>query len=149
MKNAKLILTLVAGAAVALPLSGQDQQPRGRLTLMQRKLAHAQKVLEGMALRDFDLIARHGEELIRLSKQAEWKVLQTPLYELHSNDFRRIAENVVQNAKAKNLDGAALAYVDLTLNCVKCHKHVREVRMARLDLSGPPLLVRAERGRNP
>jgi hypothetical protein len=90
-------------------------------------------VLEGIAVNDFDKIAKHGEELIFISKQAEWRVLQTPQYELHSNEFRRIADDLVRSAKAKNLDAATLAYVDLTLTCVKCHKHVREVRMARAD----------------
>ncbi len=30
--------------------------------------------------------------------------------------------------KAKNLDGVALSYGDMTLVCVKCHRHVREQR---------------------
>jgi hypothetical protein len=55
---------------------------------------------------------------------------------VHSNDFRRSADSIVQAAKAKNLDGAALAYVDMTLTCVRCHKHVRKVRETRLNSSG-------------
>ena len=31
--------------------------------------------------------------------------------------------------------GQEAGYIELTLTCVKCHKHVREVRMGRL----PPL----------
>jgi hypothetical protein len=103
--------------------------------LMQQKLRHSQKVLEAIATNDFDSLAKHADELIILSKEAEWKVLKTPRYETYSNDFRRNAETLVQSAKEKNLDAAALAYVDLTLNCVKCHKHVREVRMTRGDVA--------------
>ena len=40
---------------------------------------------------------------------------------------------LVENARKKNLDAAALNYVDMTLTCVKCHNHVREIRMARFD----------------
>ena len=101
--------------------------------LMQQKLRHSQKVLEAIATNDFDSLAKHADELILLSKEAEWKVIKTPRYETYSNDFRRNAEALIQSAKEKNLDAAALAYVDLTLNCVKCHKHVREVRMTRQD----------------
>jgi hypothetical protein len=101
--------------------------------LMHRKLNNAQKVLEGVAMKDFNKINAGAEELIAISKEAEWKVLKTPRYELLSEDFRRNAEALVQNAKDKNLDAAALSYVDMTLACVKCHKHVREVRMVRLD----------------
>jgi hypothetical protein len=101
--------------------------------LMQRKLQESQKVLAGVALNDFDKIGKHAEELIQISKVAGWRVLKTPRYEMYSNDFRRIAETLVQNAKDRNLDAAALSYVDLTLTCVKCHKYVREERMTRLD----------------
>ena len=100
---------------------------------MHQKLEHSQKILEAITLEDFDLIGKHADELIVLSKRLEWKVLKTPKYEVHSNDFRRAAEELIKNAKDKNLDAASLSYVELTLTCVRCHKHVREVRMARRD----------------
>jgi cold shock CspA family protein len=34
-------------------------------------------------------------------------------------------------ARDKNLDSSALSYVQLTLNCVDCHKHVRTVQITR------------------
>jgi hypothetical protein len=101
--------------------------------LMQRKPAESQKVLEGIALQDFDKIADHAQELIVISNKTQWRVLDTPLYELYSADFRRSAADLVRNARKKNVDAAALSYVDLTLTCVKCHQHVREKRMARRD----------------
>ena len=113
--------------------------------LMKRKLEHSQKVLEGIALNNFDKIAEHADELIFVSKQAAWKVIKTPEYELYSNDFRRTGEELIQRAKDKNLDGAALAYVDLTLTCVKCHKYVRDTRRAGLDWLVQPVVVGVER----
>jgi hypothetical protein len=104
--------------------------------LMKRKLTNAQKVLEGIAVNDFDKISTHAEELIMISKQAEWKVMKTPQYDMFSNDFRRSATELVEKAKQKNLDGAALSYVDLTLTCVKCHKYVRESRQSKLHPPG-------------
>lgn len=68
-----------------------------------------------------------------IQKDAEFKVFKTPQYELYSNEFRRSAQTMVEKAKDKNIDGATLAYVNMTLTCVKCHQHVREVRTARLD----------------
>jgi hypothetical protein len=128
---------LLVALALAVPtLSGHGQAGRKgdrEPSLMQKKLEHAQRVLEGIAVHDFDKISRNAEDLIILSKQAEWKVLQTPQYELHSNEFRRIADSLVKSARDKNLDAAALNYVEMTLSCVKCHKYVREVRMTRLD----------------
>lgn len=145
MKLTKFILAvavLVAGFPV---LGGPNQVPKKEPAkvdkadktkadnLMKRKLEHAQKVLEGVALNDFDKIATSAEELILISHQAEWKALKTAEYELYSGDFRRHGQALVKSAKAKNTDGAALAYVELTMSCVRCHKHVRDVRMGRLD----------------
>ena len=48
----------------------------------------------------------------------------------HSVEFRRTADAITAAAKKKNLDGAALAYVDMTMKCVNCHKYVRGVRIS-------------------
>src|SRR5262245_43617922 len=101
--------------------------------LMKKKLVQSQKVLEGIALNDPDLVAKHAQELLHIAKQAAFKeVLKTPLYDAYSLQFRNDAEDLIKSAKKKNIEAAALAYMDLTLTCVKCHKHVREKRMARL-----------------
>jgi len=132
MNRIKTILAAIL--LLALPLvNGHGDEPRKVPELMQRKLTASQKILEGVAIGDYKLIARHADELIQISKEAEWKVIKTAQYEVHSSDFRRTAEELIKNAKDKNLDAAALTYVDLTLGCVKCHKYVREVRMASRD----------------
>jgi hypothetical protein len=111
----------------------QDPVKKERDPIMQKKLAHAQKVLEGLAVKDFDLIEKHADELSLLSKRAEWLVLRTPEYLRNGEEFRRNADTIVRMAKGKNLEGAALGYVQLTMNCVNCHQYVRDVRMAFLD----------------
>jgi hypothetical protein len=137
----KLVLVIVC-LTLAVGFStgrGKDNDSKDLKELMQRKLKYGQKVLEGLALKNFDTIANSAEELMEVSKAAEWKVVKTPRYEVYGNEFRRNAETMIQSAKAKNLDGATLAYVDMTLTCVKCHKYVREVRMGRLDGRGEHL----------
>jgi hypothetical protein len=112
----------------------QDAKGPKRVSeLMRKKLENSQKVLEGLATVDYKALSKHADELIDLSKQVEWRVLKTPQYEIHSNEFRRNCENLVKASKDKNVDAAALAYVELTLTCVRCHKYVREERMVRLD----------------
>lgn len=133
MKNVPLILTIAAFVFAVPTLSGHNAEQNTVKKLMIKKLENAQKVLEGLTVNDYDLVAKHAEELIQVSKAAEWRVLKTPQYEMNSNEFRRSAETMIAQAKAKNTDGIALAYVDMTLSCVRCHKHVREVRMASID----------------
>jgi hypothetical protein len=124
-----VVLALLLGIPTLSGHGGEPKKDEKLHELMQRKLAASQKVLEGIALNDFAKIRKQADELIDISKQAEWRVIKTPQYELHSNDFRRTADNLANSAKDKNIDGAALSYVELTLACVKCHKYVRETRI--------------------
>ncbi|HUE73830.1 MAG TPA: hypothetical protein VMP01_23320 [Pirellulaceae bacterium] len=100
---------------------------------MKAKLEHSQKVLEGLTMEDFDKIAKHAQEMSLLSQASTWQVLQTPEYHDRSVEFRRSVDGLTEMARKKNLEGAALAYVDVTMKCVSCHKYVRKVRMAHVD----------------
>jgi hypothetical protein len=144
MNKVKLLLALVALIGSASLLSANDEPRKeapkdekkggAKVTeLMQKKLKHSQKVLEGVAVGDLEEIANNAAELIALSKQAEWSVSQSPQYELRSNEFRRSAEELVKYAKAKNLDAAAMSYIELTMTCVKCHEYGRDTQWAHED----------------
>ncbi|HVW36783.1 MAG TPA: hypothetical protein VHB99_05745 [Pirellulales bacterium] len=93
---------------------------------MRLKLGYSQNVLEGVVMKDFDLIAKNAQAMALLTEDENWMLLQTPEYRTYSSEFKQIANRLTQAAKEKNLDGAALDYVQMTLNCVECHKHVRE-----------------------
>ncbi len=143
MKRLPAVLAVVLAFTLGFGISSPGEATaQGRLSkLMAAKLKNAQLLLEGMALSDFAKITRSAEELIQLSKTADWFALKTPRFELHSNEFRRAAEVIVQKAKDKNLDGVALAYLDMTMTCIRCHQYVREVRDARGPGSAPPAAV--------
>jgi hypothetical protein len=126
-KTWMVVLTLAIFAFVGNEIYAQIRLQR----LMIDKLQNSQKLLEGIALGKFDKIEKHADELIRISKTAEWLAYKTPRYEMFTNEFQRAAETIVTKAKAKNLDGVTLAYFDLTMSCVRCHAHVREIRDAR------------------
>lgn len=127
-----LYVVLILGLAVTLVPFGSSQPANpGLARVMKDKLKNAQTLMEGVALADFGKIRRSADELIQLSKTEQWMVYKTPRYEVYSNDFRRSVETIYQKAKDQNIDGVALAYVDMTLACVRCHQYVRELREAR------------------
>ncbi|WP_425615172.1 hypothetical protein NA78x_005072 [Anatilimnocola sp. NA78] len=99
---------------------------------MRAKLEHSQKLIESLALEDYEKMAKSAQEMSLLTRAEQWQLLQTPDYLYESDSFRRAADELTEAAKAKNLDRAALAYVDMTLKCVKCHKLVRHTKMAAL-----------------
>jgi len=138
MRKFLVALSLLALAVMFVPM-GNSQPPRRDLSrIMKEKLKSAQVLMEGLALADFAKIRRSADELIQLSKTEEWMVYKTPRYELHSNEFRRSVEAIYQKAKDQNIDGVALAYVDMTLSCVRCHQYVRELREAKGPLNPRP-----------
>jgi hypothetical protein len=132
MRRALAAFTVILAAVAMLSANAPDDEPKKeRNILMQKKLVSSQKLLEGLAIGNFPMLEKNAEDLVLTSKKAEWQVLKTPDYIHFSEEFRRQADQVTRSAKEKNLDGAALAYVQLTMTCVNCHKHVREVRIAR------------------
>ena len=130
MKKLLAVIVLVALYGLFFASQGRSQKRATVGEIMKAKLHSSQKVLEGVAVEDFDSIARHSQQLSLLSLDASWQVLQTEEYAQHSMTFRRQAHAIRDAAKKKNIDGAALAYVQLTLSCVECHKYVRSTRAA-------------------
>jgi cytochrome c556 len=123
------VLTLLSIGWLA---AGGYGEPRKQLQdFMRVKLKNSQKVLEGLVLEDFEEIAKNAEEMNLLSLAETWQVLQTPDYVEYSRKFRNAADALSDMAKKKNLDQATVAYNQLTLKCVECHKYVRGVRMAK------------------
>lgn len=133
MKKALVILLAGVFGFYVLKVPGRGQMPDNVEKLMRAKLGHSQKVLEALALEDFDAISRNSKQMSLLSQAAQWQVIETDEYRRQSVAFRSAADALTAAGKKKNLDAAALAYVNLTLQCVKCHKYVRSVRMAQTD----------------
>lgn len=99
---------------------------------MRGKLDSAQDVLEGLVTEDFEKIEQGADRMRVMGRRAEWNVLKTHEYELYSAQFQRAAEQLAKAGKNKKLDSAALAYLQLTMTCINCHKHVRGVKIADL-----------------
>ena len=93
---------------------------------MRQKVAYSQQVLVGITLEDFGLIADNAKKLVELSNKTNWYSRQVPEYELFLNEFRRNAQELMKAGQQKNLDAASLAYVQMTLSCVSCHKFIRK-----------------------
>ena len=91
---------------------------------MHLKLEQTQKAVEAIALEDFEAISKGTRRIMLLTEDENWQVLQTVEYRRHSDDFRRTARLMSEAADKKNLDGAVLAYVQMTMQCVHCHRHV-------------------------
>jgi len=126
MKTKCLILAilLAVGAGLTVALA-QSKRSRATKEFMRDKLELSQRVLEGIATEDYDLIIAKGTKLSAMSRDASWQAFENPDYDQQSIMFRRHVNSLVKAARDKNLDAATLAYVRMTMSCVDCHKLLR------------------------
>jgi hypothetical protein len=124
-------LVFVFAIAVVCVTLAQSRAPKVNdvQSFMRVKLEDSKKVLEGLTVEDFDAVAKNAQAMGLLSEDAMWQVLQTQEYSRRSRNFREVADRLATAAKKKNLDGATLAYVELTINCIECHKYVRDQKV--------------------
>lgn len=118
---ATTLLVGIAGAALMAAVEVKNSNHE----LMRSKLTHAQTAMEGLALEDYEKIKSSGKELILISQQAEWTTLKSPRYHQLAGEFRGAVQKMVDMAEEKNLDGATLSFLQVTMSCVECHKLVR------------------------
>jgi len=129
-----IILVAATGFGVAYSADArQDQEEKiqkDTTPFMQRKLDHSRDIVSGLAQENFPLITKRAQDLMLLSHETDWKVMTTPEYLRMSADFRGSAGRLRDSADAKNIDGATLAFFEVTLSCVRCHKYIRNANSA-------------------
>ena len=129
-----MITAFAALALLALTASfAAERKSKATREFMRDKLELSQRILEGIALEDFDLIVAKSQKLSAMSQAASWQVFDNPDYTQHSVAFRKNVEALTRAAENKNLDGVTLAYFRVTMSCVECHRYVRGKLVARAD----------------
>ncbi|QDV20262.1 hypothetical protein Pan153_49360 [Gimesia panareensis] len=93
---------------------------------MQEKLNSSKAVLEGLVTEDFEQIQKGAQKLIEMSNATEWQVVEGPIFAQQSAEFRNAAKELQNYAKKKNIDGASLSYLHLTMTCIACHKEIKK-----------------------
>jgi hypothetical protein len=127
--RASVCASLVIATGIGL-LHSHAQVENRRSAMMRRKLEYSKSVLEGLTRENFTQIADGASSLKALSEASEWKMSTIPnveQYVAYTKDFQRLCDDLSKKAEAKSIDGATLTYVQLTMNCVNCHKYVRSV----------------------
>ena len=119
-------------------MNDQYEAPPPRDTVpkvMHAKLAHAQAVLEGIALADYAQIESNAMALKRISQGGDWLVHESATYFDFSTEFRGVCDDLVTHAHAQNLQAVAADYGNLANSCVACHSYLRMEKQHQ-DLPG-------------
>lgn len=123
------IALLCAAIGWADDKKSEAQPPKaggGHSVLMKKKLEYTQNILAGLANEDFEQIAKNAKILNTFGALEQWFRADTDAYRAQLKIFRFANDELIRLSEDKNLQGATLAYMQLTLSCVNCHSHVRK-----------------------
>jgi len=150
-RSGLIVLMIVAAAIVTLKPSAVKTSAAAQVEIaappdkkvmekfMARKLAAAQRALEGVTREDHELIQKATTEMIELSRQAAWEQMASYRFVQDTTDFVAAAEFLSRMADAKDAEGTSLGFMRLTMTCTNCHRHVRTDSVAELDETSGPL----------
>ena len=93
---------------------------------MERKLELSQAVFAALASGDFEAMEQNASQLQILSKIEGFVRRRTPEYTAQLRSFELANREIIKHAKEHKLEGAALAFQQLTISCVSCHKLLRD-----------------------
>lgn len=111
----------------------EEEEAADLSKFMRKKLTASNQVLEGLVTDDMARVDEAAERLLRMSHAERWRASNDMMYMHHSRQFRRSVEKMQNKAKQKSIDGAALAWIDVTMSCIRCHEWVRDSML--VDLS--------------
>jgi hypothetical protein len=123
----KFFALLMAGCLAAWPALAQPKVRSSTTVqeLMKGKLFAMNIILKGVVTEDFPLIQEQAQILYEISKATTWHKTDSELFLSYAKSFQNSAEFMVEQAKAKSLEGVAMGNIRLTLSCMECHNFVR------------------------
>ena len=141
------VCCLLAGM-ISLPVSavepvGDEKQPvldsaeHEPSVWMRKKLDYSQALLKGLAMADYKQIKVNGARMRLLSKVEGFVRSKNSRYTLHLRRFENICDEIVREAGEENLSGVTLAFNQLTVNCVNCHRSLRIHGEPAVDSTAP------------
>ena len=118
------------GLAVAIALvisvamvTSQGEREVGQL--MKAKTGYAHRLLDAVVVEDFDVMRDQAFRLKAVAETADWRSSELPGLVRETEAFIRATDRLHRAASDEDGDAAALAYMDVTLRCVHCHRHLR------------------------
>lgn len=93
---------------------------------MQTKLNASKSILEALAKGDFENLGSNAEQMRLIGKLEGFVRRKNPDYKSQLHSFELANQELVRQAKRHNVEGATLAFNQLTTSCVACHVMLRD-----------------------
>ena len=124
------LVAVVVWSVITPPVRGAEEEEKMSFW-MKKKLEYTEGVLVGLTSEDYEAIGKNARSMNALGYFEKWVRAGSNEYRSQLKIFQNANERLIRMADEENLDGAVLAYVQLTLSCVNCHKLVRDHNEAK------------------
>lgn len=113
----------------------KKEGPSGSLDrFMRQKLQASTMILEGLCTEDLAMVNKGADTLLKMSKEEKWRVSNDMMYRRYSTEFGHAVEELQKEATDNDMDGTSMAWVNVTMKCLKCHEWVRGTILAESPL---------------
>jgi cytochrome c556 len=135
MKSSLRIAVILACGAVFATISPTvaddkpDPSPEKASAWMKQKLELSQNILSGLTQGDFEAVELNAQRMNIVNYLEKWSAADKPEYKDYKRQlsyFEMANRELLRQSRAKNVEGATLAYNQLTVSCVQCHQIVRK-----------------------
>lgn len=93
---------------------------------MKTKLNASKSILEALTQGDFEKLEIEAEQMRLVGKLEGFVRSKNPDYKTQLHTFELANQELVRQSKRRNIEGATLAFNQLTTSCVACHVMLRE-----------------------
>ena len=100
---------------------------------MRQKLHASNQILEGLCTEDLEMVSDGSDTLMKMSGEEHWRVSNDIMYRRYSTEFMHAVEELQKEAKDNDMNGTSMAWVNVTMKCLKCHEWVRNIILADVD----------------
>ncbi len=119
------IVAAIAFVLVAARVAGAAEAEESSFW-MKKKMEYSEKILAGLAKANFEAIEKSAMSMNSLSQIENWIRAKSPAYKHQLATFRSANKSLIRMAQDEDIDGATLAFMQLTQSCVQCHKLIRD-----------------------
>ena len=92
---------------------------------MRQKLHASNQILEGLCTEDLEMVSEGSDTLMKMSGEEKWRVSNDMMYRRYSTEFINAVDELQKEAKDNDMNGTSMAWVNVTMKCLKCHEWVR------------------------
>lgn len=93
---------------------------------MDKKLEYSKSLLEHLTKADFEKLEKEANQMRRLGRIEGFVRRRNDDYRVQLRTFDMATTELVRYARRRNIEGANLAFNQLTSSCVACHVLLRE-----------------------